>query len=152
MKKQPKTTGKQILLRFLFLVYVAAMFYLLFGQRWGTDIYTQHKASAMNLTPFATVKMYWNILRYSKDQDLLIHAVVNLVGNVVMFIPLGFYVPYLNKRLHNFFKAMMFILCLILTVETVQYFTYLGTCDIDDVILNMGGAFFGYIFWCFKRR
>ena len=152
MKKQAKRTGKQIFLRFLFLLYIAAMVWLLFGQRWGTDIYTQHKASSINLTPFATLKMYWNILGHSKDQDLIIHAVVNLVGNVVMFIPLGFYVPYLNKGLHNFFKAMFFVLFLILTVEIVQYFTYLGTCDIDDVILNMGGALIGYLFWCVKRR
>lgn len=152
MKKQRKRTGRQILLRLLFLIYVAAMFWLLFGQRWGTQIYAQNLASPINLTPFATVKMYLRILQNSRDTSLLIHAFVNLVGNVVMFIPLGFFVPYLNEGLRKFLKAMFFVACLIITVETIQYFTYLGSCDVDDLILNMAGGTVGYIFWRVKRQ
>lgn len=152
-KKHKNTGGKQILLRLAFLLYVAAMIWLLFGQRWGTDNHLEKTAAAINLTPFATVKLYIRVLTQSKDRDLLIHAFVNLAGNVVMFIPLGFYVPYLMEKVRNFFKAMFLLLILILTVECVQYFTYLGSCDIDDVILNMAGVIIGYIvWWCSHRR
>lgn len=151
MKGKTARGGKQFLLHLLFVVYVAAMIWLLFGQRWGTEIYSENKASAINLTPFATLKMYWRILQNSKDVGLLRHAVINLVGNVVMFIPLGFFAPWLLKRMRKFFPAMLFLLCLIVTVEVVQYFTFLGTCDIDDLILNMAGVLIGWIFWRFRR-
>ena len=150
MSRQKKRTGKQILLRFLFLVYAAAMFWLLFGQRWGTDAHLQKTAGAINLTPLVTIKLYWRILKYSQNRALLIHAFVNLVGNVLMFIPLGFYIPYLMKGTRKFFKSTLLVLCLILAIEAVQHVTYLGSCDVDDVILNFAGATMGYLFWRIK--
>lgn len=152
MRKKQKNTAKQALMRLLFLAYVAGMIWLLFGQRWGSEAHTQRMTQPVNLEPFATVKLYWWILQNSKNTALLTHAFVNLVGNVVMFIPLGFYVPYLGKKLRKFFPAMAVILLLILTIEAVQYVTYLGSCDVDDVILNMAGALFGYLFYRIKCR
>lgn len=151
MTRKSKRTGKQMLLRFLFVLYVAAMIWLLFGQRWGTEIYTANKASAMNLQPFATVKMYWRILQNSKDTGLLRHAVINLVGNVVMFIPLGFYAPYLVRELRKFWKAIFLLFWVIVTIELVQLFTFLGTCDVDDLMLNMIGILAGWITWRVRR-
>lgn len=148
MKKRT-SNGKQILIRFLFVIYVAGMIWLLFGQRWGTEIYTHNKASAINLQPFATLKMYWRILQNSQDAGLLRHAVINLVGNLVMFIPLGFYLPYLLRGMRKIFRAMLLLLCLIIMVETVQYVTHLGTCDVDDLILNMAGSLIGWLIWRF---
>lgn len=147
MKKGRKSPGRQAFLRFLFLFYAAGMIWLLFGQRWGLD---NHQA--INLRPFETVKLYWWILRNSQNSALLTHAFVNLVGNVVMFVPLGFYVPYLGKKLRKFLPAMGVVLLLILAVEGIQYVTYLGSCDVDDVILNMAGSFIGYLFWLAKYR
>ena len=151
-RRKKNNTGRQILLRFAFLLYAAAMIWLLFGQRWGTQNHLEKTAAAINLTPFATIKLYWWILQNGQSRDLLIHAFVNLAGNVVMFIPLGFYVPYLMKGMRNFFKAMFLLVVLILTVETVQYFTYLGSCDIDDVILNVAGVLMGYLIWVCGRK
>lgn len=147
MSKKGKNKGRQPLLRFLFLLYAAGMIWLLFGQRWGEETY-----QAVNLEPFETVKLYWWILKNSQNTALLTHAFVNLVGNVVMFIPLGFYVPYLGRKIRKFFPAMGLILLLILAVEGIQYVTGLGSCDVDDVILNIAGSFIGYLFWCAKYR
>lgn len=147
MSRKRKTKGRQPFLRFLFLLYAAGMIWLLFGQRWGKETYR-----AINTEPFETVKLYWWILKNSQSTALLTHAVVNLVGNVVMFIPLGFYVPYLGRKTKKFFPAMGLLLLLILAVEGIQYGTGLGSCDVDDVILNMAGAFMGYLFWFAKYR
>ena len=150
-----KRTGKragQIWLRIAFLLYVAAMLWLLFGQRWGTQIYTQQLADGINLTPFDTIGRYVAIIRYSDSPYLLQHAVYNLAGNVLLFVPLGFFLPWLGSRLRGFFKTLLFAFCLIITVELVQYFTFLGTCDIDDLILNLTGVALGYPIWRLTRR
>ena len=146
-KKGRKSPGRQAFLRFLFLLYAAGMIWLLFGQRWGSD-----NQRAINIAPFETLKLYWWILKNSQNSALLSHAFINLVGNVVMFIPLGFYVPYLGKKTRKFLPAIGVVLLLILAVEAIQYVTCLGSCDIDDVILNMAGCIIGYLFWLTKYR
>lgn len=133
--------------RLLFAVYVAAMLWLLFGQRLDTVVYQQGLADSINLQPFATVMMYWKLLRDGGSAYYVRHAFINLLGNVVMFVPLGYFLPSLFGRLRSFFKTVLFALCIIVTVETVQYFTMLGTCDIDDLILNLAGVAVGYPIW-----
>ena len=150
MRKKKQRTAGQIFLRLLFLLYAGAMLWLLFGQRWGTQSHLEKTAGTVNLTPFSTIKLYWWILRNSESRSLLIHAVVNLVGNVVMFIPLGFYVPYLMRGMRKFLRATLFFLVLILIVEALQHVTYLGSCDVDDVIPNICGAWLGYWIWRIK--
>ena len=135
-------------MRLLFLVYVGAMIWLLFGQRLGSGNYDR----SINLTPFATLRLYEKLLRSSNSPYLIRHAFINLVGNVVMFIPLGYYLPYFRKKLRGFFKTFFAAALLVLAIEVIQYVTCLGSCDIDDLILNMAGVAMGYILWRITRR
>lgn len=146
MAMQKKRTVFQVLLRLGFVIYVAAMLWLLFGQRWGAALYR-----SVNLRPFVTLRLYWKLL-YSPNEYLARHAVINLAGNVVMFIPLGFFLPYLAPKLRTWYKTLGFTVVLILLVEAVQYLTRLGSCDIDDLILNIVGAFIGYILWRITKK
>ena len=146
MAKERKRGIGQIFLRIAFLLYVAAMAWLLFGQRWGGEFYR-----SVNLKPFVTVKLYWKLLR-GENAYLVRHAFINLVGNVVMFIPLGFFQPYLLVKLRKWYKTMLTTVVLILAVEVVQYVTGLGSCDIDDLLLNLVGAWLGYILWRITRK
>lgn len=152
MAKRSGRPAGQSLLRFCFVAYCFLMLWLLFGQRWGTEIYTQALAERINLKPFATIGRYWELLHKTQNQTLLRHAVINLAGNVVMFIPLGVFLPGIWRRFRSFFQTFFLSILLILTVELVQYATNLGTCDIDDLILNMTGIFVGYLFYKIKHR
>ena len=146
MTKQRKNTFGQVMLRLGFVIYVAAMIWLLFGQRWGEEFYR-----SVNLRPFVTLRLYWKLLHGESDYYVR-HAFINLVGNVVMFIPLGFFQPYLMKFLRKWYRTLFSTAVLILTIECIQYLTGLGSCDIDDVILNVAGAIIGYILWRANRR
>ena len=152
MGKREVKNARQVWLRIIFLLYVAAMLWLLLGQRWGTQIYTQQLADGINLTPFNTIGRYVSIIRYTESAYLLRHAVYNLAGNVLLFVPLGFFLPWLGRKLRGFFKTLLFAACLIVTVELVQYFTFLGSCDVDDLILNLTGVALGYPIWRLNRR
>ena len=137
--------------RLIFLCYSALMLWLLFGQRVGSIAYTQHLAQGMNLTPFATLKRYWQLLR-SSDGALVRHAFINLAGNVVMFIPLGYLLPRAFPQLRKFFKTLFLATLMILLIEAVQYFTRLGSCDVDDLILNIPGVILGFWLYRILRR
>ena len=161
-RTQPKP---EPMLRFAFLCYGLLMLYLLFVRdRHAVDgvPYLQQVQGNYNLVPFRTIGNYWHVLtnktyyltKWSYEQYLhqVRHGVVNLVGNVVMFVPLGYLVPRVWPKFQRFFKCMLLILVLILAVELLQLFTLLGSCDVDDLILNLPGAAMGYILWNLQKR
>lgn len=152
MASNRKHSTAQTVIRLLFVVYVFLMLWLLFGQRFGTQVYTQQLARSLNFRPFATVGMYLKLLRSHASEAFWRHAIVNLAGNVVMFVPLGFFLPSIFSEFRGFFATFFFSLLLIALVEVVQYFTMLGACDIDDLILNMMGICIGYLLSKLKQH
>ena len=152
MTKGKKQSVRPVFFRLLFVLYAALMLWLLFGQRLGTVVYEEKLAENINLRPFATMTLYWWLLEGNASPYYVRHAFVNLAGNVIMFVPLGYFLPGLFEKLRAFWKTVLFSLCLIVTVEIIQYFTMLGTCDIDDLILNMAGVILGYLLWRILRR
>lgn len=144
-----RRTAAQILTRILFLGYCAVMIWLLFGQRLDRE---NIGFDNLNLIPFATLKLYTNLLQNSKDPFLLRHAFINLVGNVVMFIPLGYFLPALWPRLRQFFSILLSAVAIIVFIELCQYFSNLGSCDVDDFILNIPGVLVGWGIYRLQMR
>ena len=110
MKKASK--GRKVLLRLLFLIYGAAMVWLLFGQRIGENGVTfdfSARGENINFIPLETIKLYLHILHNSTNKALLLHAIVNLVGNVVLFIPLGWFLPYNWEKYRFVFKTLFLV-------------------------------------------
>ena len=126
-----------------FCVYSAFMLYLLFhraGGIEGMDYWKQIRAN-LNLEPFHTIRLFLKVLN---NQTYSSTAFINLGGNVIMFIPLGFFLPRVYPKLQKFWKAILATVLIITAVELAQLFTLLGSCDIDDLILNVLGAALGY--------
>ncbi len=118
------------------------MLWLLFGQRIGIDhtgSYQEILLSNLNLIPFQTIQNYLSQLG-SASGAALRHAVINLAGNVIMFIPLGFFLPAVSEKNHRFVHTMASCAAAVFLIELIQLFTLLGSCDIDDFILNMAGT------------
>lgn len=142
-------------IRLLFFVYCIWMLWLLFGQRFGSydgQSYAQVLEQNLNLIPFRTVRRYTYVLRYLSDPVMIRQAAVNLAGNICLFIPLGFLLPCTVMGLRKFFPLLGFSLCLILAVEILQFVTFLGCCDIDDLILNIAGILLGFCLWKLAER
>lgn len=96
--------------------------------------------TSMNLIPFKTIGAYFSNATTSLER---IRAVINIIGNVCLFIPIGFLLPIASKKV-SFKKFIIFVLFLILAIEAVQF--YVGrSADVDDVILNFCGALLGYM-------
>ena len=143
--------------RFFFLVYVTMMLWLLFDRSGAVKgvPYWQQVQQNINLKPFHTVGSYWHILtnrayyveKWESASIYFYHAriaFVNLAGNVVMFVPLGCFIPAVWKKCASLFRCFFCALGMILAVEIFQLLTLLGSCDVDDLILNMAGVVLGY--------
>ena len=98
--------------------------------------------SSVNLIPFKT------IIGYTKDifTSLLdtSNIFANLLGNLVCMMPFALFIPMLFKKINNTKKFLITILCITLGIELIQFITFSGSCDIDDIILNTLGAFIMY--------
>lgn len=132
----PKQHRKWYIL--LFAAYCVIMLWLLFGQRWGQN------AGGLNLEPFHTLRLFWWVLENSHQPEQLRHAVINLGGNVAMFVPLGFFVPCIWEKMGKIGWHFLCMVLIILAVELLQLATGLGTCDVDDLILNLVGTAIGF--------
>ncbi len=131
-----------------FLIYASILCLLLFCRSlpvFNGISYKEMLETNYNLKPFSTVDYYIRILKHSADPYLIKNAVINLAGNVVMFIPLGLYLPFKFTKLKKVLIFLIFVSALIFAVEILQFFTLLGYCDIDDLILNVIGAFIGFM-------
>ncbi len=68
----------------------------------------------------------------------------NILGNILMFAPLGLLLPLLWKDFRNFSKTVLFGFVVSFIIEFSQLFLARGT-DIDDLILNTIGTTLGYL-------
>ena len=120
--------------RILFVIYSGLMLVLLFHR-------TGYDQLRSNLIPFHTIALYWKLLARPAFRK---SAIINLVGNVVMFVPLGFLLPKVFPKQNRFYKVLLTTTAVITLIELTQFYTLLGSCDIDDLILNAVGAAIGY--------
>ena len=68
----------------------------------------------------------------------------NLFGNVIIFMPFGFFMPMASKY-RSLFSTVFYSFGLSLCVETFQLVTKVGSFDVDDLLLNTIGGLAGYI-------
>lgn len=95
-----------------------------------------------NWIPFKTIIPY---LR--GDKGLLI-AAINILGNILLLVPIGFFMPLAYAKT-TWKSALLFGILLALSIESSQVFFKVGIFDIDDVILNALGLVLG--FWTYHR-
>lgn len=88
----------------------------------------------LNLKPFV----------YLFDYPELSDALLNLIGNTAMFIPLGIVWPAVFKKLDSHWKVIIAGVGFSLCIELLQLPFFNRATDIDDLILNSTGYLFGY--------
>lgn len=93
-----------------------------------------------NLVPFKTILPYLLLKR-----GLMI-GFINIVGNILLFVPIGFLVPFINRNF-SWLRSLLLSVATGITVEGMQAILRVGIFDIDDVILNAFGVLLG--FWAF---
>lgn len=98
-----------------------------------------------NIVPFKTISAYINAIFYgSMNIDI---PIKNLVGNFILFLPMGIYLPYLTIKMDKIATFSIAIIILVFIIEVVQLVTRIGSFDIDDFILNILGALIGFGIW-----
>ena len=69
---------------------------------------------------------------------------INLVANIVTFIPLGFFMTMFFKKFNKISTMAVFSVIIIFIIEVLQFIFNVGVFDIDDIILNSLGCIIGF--------
>ena len=80
----------------------------------------------------------------------MISGIVNMVGNLMIFVPIGFF-PAILFRNPTLRRSLLVGLGMALLIEGSQYFI-VRTVDIDDVIINTSGSVCGYALYVLAMR
>ena len=136
----------------LFGMYLMLLVYILFflfrgGENSASDVtlreYARHST---NFTPFRTIRIYWQVL---ENYGFVWGSwwVRNLLGNLVLFLPMGIILPLLLPALRTFFRTIFVTALFVVCAEVLQLVTRTGSCDVDDLILNLLGCAIGYLLY-----
>lgn len=93
----------------------------------------------VNLRPFRSIYEVY-IKGFFKGYLNASHILLNLVGNLCAFMPFAFFLPLLFPKQRKWYCFVPTMLLLVTLIETMQFCFMVGSCDIDDLILNAGGA------------
>ena len=139
--------ARHLLLWLVFLLYIGALVYFLFFAEWYRHGPGLGGTASYNFMPFAEIG------RFLSYRETLGAATVflNLGGNVLGFMPLGALLPRLDTFFRKAARTVLTGCVLSAAVEAVQLVTGIGSCDIDDVILNTLGTALGYLLYLILR-
>jgi glycopeptide antibiotics resistance protein len=135
------------ILKYLFIVYCVGLIFILFfngsrrGNQFNLKVFSKEHFEMTNIIPFRTITSYLKLMT-----KININIVItNLLGNLLMFTPMGMALPLLfDKKFNKLWKVVAFVIVVVLIIETIQFITFAGSADIDDLILNTIGAIIGY--------
>lgn len=92
----------------------------------------------VNLDPFETIHLF--IRGYQKGVVTLEALLGNLLGNMLVFMPMAYFLPVLFPKLRKIRWFILTIIMMVLSVEILQVYLRIGSGDIDDFLLNVAGA------------
>lgn len=130
----------------LFLLYCGVMLWLLLARtpnETGVS-FPLYLQTHFNPVPLRTIRRFSRLLRPPVRPYLVRIALRNLLGNILLFIPLGYFLPDICVPLRKFWLTFLSVAVIIAAVELAQLLCMVGTCDIDDLLLNLLGASIGY--------
>ena len=120
----------------LYIIFI--IYFLIFSDWYGRT--GEMQEYHYNLVLFKEIKRFWNY----RDQVGLFAMFTNLFGNVIIFMPFGFFMP-MASRYRSCVSAVFYSFGLSLCVETFQLLTKVGSFDVDDLLLNTIGGLAGYV-------
>ena len=137
------TTKKQKLGWVLFIAYlVLLVYFMFFAESFGRTPHVQEDY-AYNLTLFKEIRRF-----YTYREQLGMKAfLLNVFGNVIGFMPCGFFLPVISRRSRKWYNTFLLSFLLSLTIETVQLVFKVGSFDVDDLFLNTLGGILGFIMY-----
>ncbi|WP_315079839.1 VanZ family protein [uncultured Clostridium sp.] len=137
-KSKEKNVMREIFIN-VFFIYFLILINLTICKGSVLQISFEDKRSINYIPLVETIKMFQN--NYMGIGNTL----YNVVGNIVLFLPLGFFIPLLFKKKNSVLNIALYGFITSLTIELIQLLTSSNITDVDDIIFNTLGAALGFL-------
>lgn len=146
-----KTRIRNFWLKVLFIIYCLLLITVLFLNNEyrihgfeNVNTFSREHFELSNIIPLTTIIHYISGLASNNINTSIV--IINFATNLLLFAPMGFFVPMLfENKIKNIKQFIIMMIVLTMFVEILQFITYRGSTDIDDVILNTIGAVIVYL-------
>ena len=149
--------NKIIMYTLLIIFFIGLGYFLLFEplfrrhglfQDWNFKIFIKDMINSSNIIPFKTIMYYLhNIFDYKEAFKLSLDTYglfLNFFGNLLCLTPLAIILPLCTDKQKKYKNFLLTIMKISIIIELIQILTNNGVFDIDDIILNAGGAIIAY--------
>ncbi len=107
--------------------------------KWNKVVLYDYYYNVVNLIPFRMIiKLF---IEYFEGDLTLSLLIMNILGNFIACMPFAFFLPRLFKKENNTKVFILTMIVIVSFIEITQFITLSGTFDIDDYLLNVGGAY-----------
>lgn len=129
-----KKKGKSVIRQISYIGLFCAVFLIVFATILFVPITLHPERYILNLKPFGWIGTVDSVQQF----------IVEKLPNVILFIPLGFFLPVVFRSQRRLWRTAAVSFGMTFSVEFIQYF--IGrSADIDDVLTNLLGAVLGYL-------
>lgn len=126
----------------LIILYGAVIIYFtLFSDRLGRM--NPYETYRYNLIPFTEIHRF---IQY-RHQVSMEAFLINIIGNVVVFMPWGFLLPIWIPGKIRWYHIILYSFSFTFCIETMQLISHVGVFDVDDLIMNTIGGVAGWIIY-----
>ena len=136
------TTRIQKLCWIIFIIYIIGLSYFtFFAEALGRG--PDGAAAAVrgfNLIPFTEIRRFW-VYREVLGMRVFL---LNVIGNVLAFVPCGFLLPAISRRCRKWAGVLMVGALISFLIECTQLIFNVGSFDVDDMLLNTLGVAVGF--------
>ncbi|MDD4312366.1 MAG: VanZ family protein [Eubacteriales bacterium] len=129
----------------LFVFYCAVLLGALIISRVDYATFAQTRADYLknfdrmtNFYPLETIRLYINAIKY--DYIGMEIPLSNLVGNTMLFMPMAVFLPCLFRPMQKLWVFALTAVLLLVAIEALQLLLACGSCDVDDILLNLTGT------------
>ena len=138
-RKKSITFKRELIFDFLVFYFLFILFFTVFRKSywpWQIRFDFHRSLKDINWIPFVqTLKMTNGITKVA--------LVYNFLGNILLFIPIGFLMCSIRKTPHHKILTFFSGFFLSVSIEAAQFIFHSGQSDIDDIIFNTVGILLG---------
>lgn len=146
MKGSKRIKKSQLLLYALSIGYVVIIIGATFLSRFQDSfIYN----GEINLNLFSSYREAYHHMNIDLTKNTLFR---NLILNIMLFMPVGFLLPFYSDKLKKMYKVVLIGFVATLTIELTQHFNNYGVFEIDDIFNNTLGTLLGYCCYMIFER
>ena len=131
----------------MFGAYLASLVYFMFfAESFGRA--PAQREYAYNLELFREIRRFYQY-RHQLGMEAFL---LNVVGNVIAFLPCGFFLPVILKNGRKWYSICLLSFGISLCIETIQLICKVGSFDVDDLLLNTAGGILGFVLYCIVQQ